>query len=601
MRTPLWLAPLVLGACATARPAAARSSAPVQYRVDLTHGATQYVHVQARIPSKAARTKLALPAWTPGSYKIRDFAKHVYGLSATSIDGRPLQVELVDKQTWEVRNGGEPFDVRYRVFAATPSVRTSLLDDTHASINGASIFVFEPGKLGRPRRVEIEAPQGWTVHTALPSRDGALLADDYDVLVDSPIEVGTPTVARYDQGGTAFEYVLTSPDALKLDRARLLDDARALTAAFGEMMGGFPMKRYVFLMHVGDEGGGGLEHADSTMMMMRSAAFERSSGYDRAARLLAHEFFHLWNVKRIHDEALGPFDYLSETYTRLLWFHEGFTETMESLAMRRSGLWTQQEYLDHVGRSLSSYSRKPGRDAMPLAETSFRAWTHGYQPEKNHRNETISYYEKGDLLGVCLDLRIRLASEGKGSLPGVFRRLMREYAEQGKGITAQAVVDAASAEAGVDLSPFFARYVEGVEPLPLRALLEEAGVVVKARPVWTKAGGADLPDAAAKRAWTGLELAGTTVRNVVPSSPAEAAAVMRGDEIIAVQGRRVTSEDALRHALGRVGPGARASLTAFRGSRLLELELDVQESPHRIYTLSLPAEPGPALKSWLER
>lgn len=599
MRTPLWLAPLVLGACATARPAEARSSAPVQYRVDLTHGATQYVHVEARIPSRSANTTLALPAWTPGSYKIRDFGKHVYGLTAATPDGRALEVEAVDKQTWKVRNGGKPFDVRYRVFAATPSVRTSVLDDTHASLNGASVFVFEPGELDRPHRVEILAPEGWNVHTALPARDGGFVATDYDVLIDSPIEVGTPTVQRYQQGGTAFEYVLTSPDALKLDRARLLDDARAVTAAFGEMMGGFPMKRYLFLMHVGDEGGGGLEHADSTMMMMRSSAFDRSSGYDRAARLLAHEFFHLWNVKRIHDEVLGPFDYLSETYTRLLWFHEGFTETMESLAMRRSGLWSTQQYLDHIGRNLTAYSRKPGRDAMPLSEISFRAWTHGYQPEKNHRNETISYYEKGDLLGICLDLRIRLESDGKGSLPGVFRRLMREYAAKGKGITARAVVDAASAEAGVDLSAFFDKHVDGVEPLPLQALLEQAGVIVEARPVWTTANGADVPDAATKRAWAGLELSGTTVRNVVPGGPAEAAQVMRSDELIAVQGRRVSDEDAIRRALGRVGPGKRVSVTAFRGSRLVEFEVDLQDNPYRIYSLSLPKEPGPALRAWL--
>lgn len=599
MRMALWLAPLVLGACATARPAAARSSAPVQYRLDLTHGATQYVHVEARIPSRAAKTTLALPAWTPGSYKIRDFGKHVYGLVATSPNGTPLEVEMADKQTWVVRNGGKPFDVRYRVFAATPSVRTSMLDDTHASINGASVFVFEPGKLDRPHRVQIAAPDGWDVHTALPAQDGDFVATDYDVLVDSPIEVGTPTVQRYEQGGTAFEYVLTSPDEIKLDRARLLDDAQAVTAAFGEMMGGFPMKRYLFLMHVGDVGGGGLEHADSTMMMMRSGAFDRSNGYDRAARLLAHEFFHLWNVKRIHDEVLGPFDYLSESYTRLLWFHEGFTETMESLALRRAGLWTSQQYLDHIGRNLTAYSRKPGRDAMPLSEVSFRAWTHGYQPEKNHRNETISYYEKGDLLGVCLDLRIRLESDGKGSLPGVFRRLMREYGAEGKGINAEAIVAAASAEAGVDLSDFFAKHVDGVEPLPLQALLEQAGVVVKARPEWLNASGAELPDAATKRAWVGLSFNGTTVRNVVPGGPAEAAQLMRDDEIIAVSGRRVSSEDAIRRAIGRVGPGGRVSLTAFRGSRLIEFEFEVQDSPHRIYALSLPKEPGPVLESWL--
>ncbi|MBV1859901.1 MAG: PDZ domain-containing protein [Nannocystaceae bacterium] len=599
MRQPVWLAPMVLCACATARPASAKPAAAVQYRVDLTAAASQYMHVEATVPSGSATTKLALPAWTPGSYKIRDFSKHVFGFSAESLDGTALEVEAVDKQTWEVRNGGRPFVARYRVYAATPSVRTSMLDDTHASINGASVFVFEPGKLRRPHRVEVSAPQGWSIHTALPSRDGSFVADDYDILVDSPIEVGTPAIDRFELGGTAFEYVLTSPEDLKLDRARLVEESKAVSSAFAEMMGGFPMQRYVFLMNVGDVGGGGLEHAQSTMMMMSRTAFDKETGYDAAARLTAHEFFHLWNVKRIHDAALGPFDYQHENYSRLLWFHEGFTETMESLAMRRSGLWTAQEYLEHIASRITGLERKPGRNAMALSEVSFRAWTHAYQPENNHRNETVSYYEKGDIVGVALDLTIRLESEGKGSLPGVFRRLMARFGAVGKGITAGDIKRAASAEAGVDLSDFFARHVDGVEPVPLLPLLEKAGVVVESRPVWSNADGTDTTRAASKRAWAGLQLQGMSVRNVVPGSPAEAGEVMRGDEVIAVQGRRVKTEAALRTALGRVGPGARGVLTVFRGSRLLELELELQDNPHRIVTLELPDEPSSVLRGWL--
>ena len=601
MRLPpsAWLAPLILGACATARPASARPAAPVLYRVDLRDATSQYVHVEARFPGGAKATTLSLPAWTPGSYRIRDFGKHVYDVEAAGRDGAALRVEQVDKQTWKVRNGGGPFTVRYRVYAATPSVRTSLLDDTHAALNGASVFLFEPGRLERRHQVQVQAPEGWSVFTALPREGDDFVAVDYDTLVDSPLQVGTPAVQRFEQDGTAFEYVLTSPHDLALDQARLVEDTQAISGAFAEMMGGFPMRRYVFLMNVGDVGGGGLEHANSTMMMMHRGAFDRDNGYERAARLTAHEFFHLWNVKRIHDRALGPFDYRTENYSSLLWFHEGFTETMEALAMRRSGLWTAQRYLGHVEGLLNAYERKPGRDAMPLAETSFRAWTHGYQPENNHRNETISYYEKGDLLGIALDLRIRVASDGKGSLPGVFRRLMKDFGAKGRGITAEDIVAAASAEAGTDLSGFFADHVDGVVPIPLPDLLEQAGVTVNTRPVWTLADGTPATDADKKRAWVGLELSGTTVRNVVPGSPA-APLVMRNDELIAVQGRKVESESQLRAALGRVGPGNTVSLSAFRGSRLIELELTVQENPHRIYSLALPDAPAPALKAWLD-
>ncbi|MEM6296779.1 MAG: PDZ domain-containing protein [Myxococcota bacterium] len=598
--SPTWLAPLVLAACATARPASARPAAPVRYTVDIADPASQYLEVSARFPGKRTKTKVAMPAWTPGSYKIREFGKHVFGLRAAGESGGALPVTTIDKHTWQVDNGGKPFEVRYRVYAATPSVRTSYVDDTHASINGASVFVFEPGSEARPREVEIRAPQGWTLHSALPRSGDVFSARDYDTLVDGPIEAGTPTVDRFAVDGVDFEYVLTGADDLALDRARLVGDAEAISRTFGEMMGGFPMKRYVFLMHINDVGGGGLEHADSTMMMMRRTAFDRDDAYSSAARLTAHEFFHLWNVKRIHDRVLGPFDYLHESYSTLLWFHEGFTETMESLAMRRSRLWSEQDYLDHVARRYTDYLRKPGRNAMPLSEISFRAWTHAYQPEGNHRNETISYYEKGDLVGIALDLEIRLRSNGQGSLPGMFRRLMAQVGPDGAGITAADVVAAASAEAGTDLSDFFARHVEGVEPIPLPALLERAGITVKTRPVWMTAKGVEVSGAASKRAWIGVTLRGTTVRSLDPGSPGAAAGLVRNDEIIAVDGRKVGSEAALRSALGRVGPGKTAKVTAFRGSRLVTLDVQIEENPHPIYTLTVPKDASPIARAWLD-
>ncbi len=595
----LWLAPLVLAACATARPASARPAKPVRYTVEIADAASQYLEVRARFPGPAKQTKLALPAWTPGSYKVREFAKHIYELAAIGEDGTALPVTPVDKQTWRVGNGGKPFEVRYRVYAATASVRNSYVDDTHASINGASVFVFEPGKEARPREVSIKAPEGWTLHSALPRSGDVFTAPDYDTLVDGPIEAGTPTVDRFSVDGTDFEYVLTGADDFAIDRARLVSDAKSISRTLGEMMGGFPMKRYVFLMHINDVGGGGLEHADSTMMMMRRSAFDRDDAYGSAARLTAHEFFHLWNVKRIHDRVLGPFDYLHENYSSLLWFHEGFTETMESLAMRRSGLWSTQDYLDHVAQRYTAYLRKPGRNAMPLSEVSFRAWTHAYQPEGNHRNETISYYEKGDIVGIALDLEIRLRSNGQGSLPGMFRRLVKQVGPDGDGITAQDVIAAASAEAGGDVSDFFARYVDGVEPIPLPALLERAGVTVKDRPEWTSAKGTDATDAASKRAWVGLSLRGTTVRNLDPGSPSARAGLVRNDDVIAINGRKVTSEATLRAALGRIGPGKTAMFSVFRGSRLVTLEVSVEENPHRIFTLAVPDEASRVARAWL--
>ncbi len=596
----MWLTPLVLAACATARPTTARASQTVRYRVEIPDPTSQYLEVEAHLPGGSKHTDLALPAWTPGSYLIRDFGKHVYDLAAQTESGAALPVTPTDKHTWRVRNRGRAFVVRYRVFAATRSVRTSHVDDTHASLNGASVFVFEPGKTARPREVEVVPPPGWSVHSALDGPAHALVAASYDALVDAPIEMGTPWVHTFDADGTRFEYVLTGADTAPVDTARLTHDAESIVSTMGEMMGGFPMKRYVFFMQLTDEGGGGLEHASSTMMMMRRTAFDTDDAYERATRLTAHEFFHLWNVKRIHDQQLGPFDYLQENYSRLLWFHEGFTETMESLAMRRSEQWSAQQYLDKLAQHYTAYRRKPGRNAMPLGEISMRAWTHAYQPEINHPNVTISYYDKGDLLGVALDLEIRLRSDGRGSLLGVFRRLMRDFGSAGRGITQQDIIEAASAEAGSDVTTFFERYVEGTEELPVPELLERAGITVQARPPWRRRDGKPARNASRLRAWLGVKLRDHEVRNVVPDGPAAQAGLMRGDEIVAVQGRRTDDETDVRRELGRVGPGHTAVLSVFRGQRLLELSAMVAENPERTYAFALPEQPSSVVRRWLQ-
>ena len=343
----LSLSLVLLGACA-APASAAPVRAPTVYRVAIPQPHTQYVEVEVDFPkSKGDWTDVAMPAWTPGSYKIRDFAKHVYALRATA--DKPLRVEHRDKQTWRVHHGGAAFTVAYKVFAADRTVRTSHVDDRHASLNGASLFVYVPGQTGRKCEVELKMVPGWTIHSPLPvTVDGGVArwtARDYDTLVDSPVELGTPEVETFTVDGTTFEFVVTGADAAGADVERLADDAEQVVTAFGELMGGFPMKRYVFFLDITEHGGGGLEHANSTMMMSSRSSFSSDRGYTRSARMVAHEFFHLWNVKRIHDVVLGPFDYARENHTELLWFHEGFTETAEAIALLHAGIWTPAQYL----------------------------------------------------------------------------------------------------------------------------------------------------------------------------------------------------------------------------------------------------------------
>lgn len=609
LRVVLLVLVAVLTACAMPRRAQARppsAKATVRYRVEIPAPHQQYVHVTMQVAAPAGeRTRVAMPAWAPGSYLIRDFARHVYDLRAeTTKDGRALAVERLDKQTWRVEHGGRPFTVRYRVFAAEPSVRTSHVDDRHASLLGSSLFLYVVGELGRPATVDVALPPGWSAHTALATEAGAasgearFSAPDYDALVDAPIELGTPTVRRFTVDGAAFEYVLTGAEGTAIDVERLAADAERVATAQGELMGGLPFPRYVFLMQVSPHGGGGLEHASSTSMMMRRADFDDDGGYARAARLAAHELFHAWNVKRIHDRALGPFDYAKEAHSRLLWLHEGCTETMEAQSLLRAGLVTPEDHVRGLGERWTAYVAKPGRNYDPISAISFEAWIKAYKPAHNHANVAVSYYEKGELLGVALDLELRLraAARGReGSLAGVLRRLMQSHGREGRGIDEDDVIEAASAEAGEDMAWFFARYVDGTEELPLPAILERAGIEVKATAPWLDADGRPLPELTraqrSQRISSGLELSdGAEVRNVEPGSPADAAGMMLEDAIVAVDGLEARTRAAVLARLADHDPGDTISLALFRGGRLVERTLILGESPLRTYALALRPE-----------
>ncbi len=608
-RSSLRLAVLVLlttlAACTLSRRAQARppSSTPVRYRLELPDPHRQYVHVRMEVDgARGTASRVAMPAWTPGSYLVRDHGRHVYDLGAEDRRGRRLDVERLDKQTWQVEHGGRPFTVHYRVFAAEASVRSSHVDDRHASLVGTSMFLYVVDELTRPAQVDIALPEGWSAHCALPSTSGAgtisLRATNYDALVDAPIELGTPQVERFTEDGATFEYVLTGAEDTAIDLPRLVADARRVVRAQGELMGGFPFSRYVFLLRVSEDGGGGLEHANSTSMMMRRSAFDRDEGYARAARLVAHEFFHLWNVKRIHDRVLGPFDYTKENHSRLLWLHEGLTETMEGHSLLRAGLVEPEDYVRGLGRRFSKYSLAPGRNHDSIADLSFEAWTKAYKPAPNHPNVAISYYEKGDFIGIALDLELRLrsASHGlEGSLPGLFRRLMASHGSRDRGITAQDVVAAASEEAGEDMSEFFTRYVEGTEELPLPDLMPRVGVKVDVEASWLDADGKPratlTPAQRRERIFTGLQLTSeAAIRNIVPGSPADRAGLMRDDELLAVGDLRVRNRGEAQTRLADHEPGQTVRLTLFRGGRLEQRDLTVEQNPARRYRFSMLPE-----------
>ncbi|HVV17202.1 MAG TPA: PDZ domain-containing protein [Polyangia bacterium] len=589
--------------------AASPSQDPILYRVAMPAPASHEYEVEMRVPALPGRdeVEIVFPAWAPGSYMIRDFVRHVSGLRILDERGRALpaaSVSRVDKQRWRIATGGRPFRVSYRVFAFEATVRTSFLDDSHAYWNGTSLFFFVDGQLSRPCQVSVELPdRRWRIATALPalrSRRDTFAAADFDELCDSPFEIGRHLVRTFAIGRTRFELALYG--RTNADVSRLVDILRRVTAATGRIFGGFPFKRYLFIVHALPVGSGGLEHRASVTMDVTGLSFEDEAGYIRFADLAAHELFHAWNVKRIHDAALGPFDYARENYTRLLWLFEGCTDYLAHVIILRGRVTTVKQFLKMIADDWPKYASRPGRNESSLEDLSFDAWVKQYKPSENFINRGASYYEKGFWTAMALDIELRVASGGKAGLTDLFRILWDRFGRAERPIADADVRAAATEIARKPLDGFFDKYVRGTEDLRLPDFLQRAGVAVDARPEWDEsarpAGDRDPVRSARARAWAGLALVPdkTTIRNVVPDSPAWKAGLTFSDEIVAVAGLRVNAAT-LPKRLADHAPGQRVAIAFFRRDELRTTALTLAESPERRLAVTLDVDAGPRARA----
>ncbi len=561
------------------------ASSPLRYRVAMPEPSSHEFHVTLDIPALPDRPVLDLvfPAWTPGSYMVRDFSRHIYDLQ---IAGDTLPCERVDKLRWRVASGGRPVRVSYRVFAFEQSVRTSFLDQDRAFLNGTSLFFLVQGEEQRPCLLDVEPPEGWHLHTALPAVRGTrhrFRAAGFDELVDQPVEVGKPRRYTFRQGGTRFEVTIAGPT--NADIARLLAHLRRIVDATGALFGGFPFDRYLFIIHALPERGGGLEHACASTLDIAGMAFEDEKSYQRFDELCAHEFFHAWNVKRIRDRVLGPFDYTGENYTRLLWFHEGFTEYMQAIILLRTGLLTPEQYLKDLGEDWAKYAGRPGRNVTPLSELSFEAWIKQYKPADNYANRAVSYYEKGKWAGLLLDLVLRQATQGRRGLPHMFRRLWQSHGRRGRPITAEDIRAAVESVGRRSLGWYFLRFVDGTADLPVPIWLRRAGLTVRTRSP-AQAEREDEVKARRQQGWSGLSFAAgetAVVKNVVPDSPAWRAGLTFRDEIVAVNQHQVDAATVGKR-LADCAPGQTATIAFFRQGILRTVSLRLVRTPERKWT-----------------
>jgi predicted metalloprotease with PDZ domain len=576
---------------------------PIAYTIRVREPEARRVEIELTFEARGSPAlEVRFPVWTPGSYLVREHQRHVDGFWATDDRGRRLQVRKSDKHTWRIDCGGAArVQVGYRLACFELSVRTNHVDATHAFLNPSAACAFVVGREGEPCEVRVELPAGWQSWVALPSRDGAFRAAAYDELADSPFEMGPPgshVAHGFAAQGVQHELVVWGKG--DFDARKVIPDIRRIIDAEAAIFGGLPFTDpYLFILHLNDKLRGGLEHRRSSALVANRFSFGQRGPYEDFLLLVAHEYFHLWNVKRVRPSAFTPYDWSRENHSELLWAMEGLTSTYEVIALRRAGLITPRRFLEIWAERITQLLRTPGRLRTPLAQASYDAWIKHYRPDETTANTTVSYYLKGSIVGLLLDLEIRKLSAGEKSLDDLMRLLFARHRNP-PGLPEDGVERAAAdllGPAHVDaLRAFFDRSLRSVEELDLASAFSAVGL----RPVVRAAVGADdkgslgeaVAAAAAEesaRGWLGAALrergGALEVQSVVEGSPAQRAGLAAGDEIVALDGFRAD----LRARLGRAPPQQQLRLSVFRMDELSEFRLVPSPAPRD--TLSIVADP----------
>lgn len=564
------------------------------------------VSVTVKVPAAAGQV-FALPAWIPGSYMIREFARNIVQIRAES-GGRKIALTKLDKHSWQAEPCEQELTLHYQVYAWDLSVRAAHLDQTHGFFNGTSVFLQVIGQEHAKHVIDIARPEGdaykdWRVATALPELKakrygfGTYVAANYDELIDHPVEMGSFELGSFKAHGVQHDVVFTGR-VPNLDMPRLTADLKkiceAQIALFEPDSKRAPMKRYVFMtMAVGD-GYGGLEHRASTALICARADLPvkgqktMSDGYRTFLGLCSHEYFHTWNVKRIKPANFAPYDLRTETYTPLLWVFEGFTSYYDDLMLVRSGVIDRAAYFKLVGKTVNAVLRGSGRHKQSIAESSFDAWTKYYRQDENAPNAIVSYYTKGSLVALALDLTIRAETRGKRSLDDVMRALWKTYgrdfytADGGRGVTEaelEALIDSVS---GLKLKRTLDRWVRGTADLPLAALLKPFGIALADATKEVKA------SLGVRKTREGNDC---KLANVYEGGAAHRAGLSGGDLLVAIDGLRVSATN-LDNLLARYRVGDTVSVHAFRRDELLcfNATLTADDAPQ----MELAAEAKPA-------
>ena len=565
---------------------AKQATATINYQVAMPHPQTHLFEVTLHLEDYSLSTlDLKMPVWTPGSYLVREYAKHLQDFSAMSSD-KALNWHKIGKNHWQIDTDGiSQLTVKYRIFANELTVRTNHLDATHGYFNGAAIFFRIPEFDKQPIRVNIQTPPQWQVTTTLPAVEekNTFVAADFDTLVDSPFEIGTHKLHDFEVRGKPHQLAIWGKGNVKVEP--MIEDIKKIIEVEADMFDGLPYEKYLFLLHLSAQSFGGLEHKDSCSLIYKRFGFGDRDQYERFMQLVAHEFFHLWNVKRIRPKELEVFDYDGENYTPSLWFCEGTTSYYDLLIPLKAGIYDVSSYLNNLSKEISRYQTTPGRKIQPVSESSFDAWIKLYRQDANSPNSQISYYLKGEMITLLLDLMIRFRHKNQRSLDDVMLKLWQQFGKDEIGYTADELKQIIESVVGTDLTEFYQRYIHGREELPFNEYLEPFGL--------------ELVEDTASEPFLGIKVvsnnAKESIKFVESDSPAQIAGIDAGDELLAIDGIKVTGKQ-LSERLKDYQPQDTVEITVFHQDELRSYSVTLDEPRANKYEVVPVKNPSAAQK-----
>ncbi len=567
----------------------------IQYTVNLfnPHAHIFKITLEINNPDNTGQV-LSLPAWIPGSYMIRDFAKNIINIKALS-NNKAVNLEKIDKSTWKADKVNSPLLIEYQVYAWDLSVRSAHFDMSHAFFNGTSLFLMPHNFEYEACSIKIVQPTDakyskWKTATSLKSKDvnssgfGTYQADSYDDLIDHPVEIGTHSEFAFTVENTTHKMTLTGIH--RADEKRLKQDLTQICQTHCTMFGELPrLEIYIFLTMVTGDGYGGLEHRSSTSLMcsredlpLTTEAKEPNEKYRNFLGLCSHEYFHTWNIKRIKPDVFLPYDLSTEIYTRQLWAFEGITSYYDELALVRSKVISINSYLELLGQTITRVLRGKGRFNQSIAESSFEAWTKFYKQDESAANTIVSYYAKGALLALCLDLTIRKKTNSEKSLDDVMRHLWLNYGKKSLGLAEGKIETICSEISGIDLTTFFQQYLYDTKELPLEELLSEFGVDFNLRATTSvdDKGGKSSDDSKNNLTSIGARFTenslGAKITQVFSDESAEKAGLSAGDIVIAINDLQVTKQT-INKTIDSYAVGDKLNIHAFRRDELKIFQL----------------------------